>query len=176
MIKAEMNDGSIYNIGVNGNAKKFRALVDNIKTIYNSEMGNPIGVIVKFLNGDEQKAIVSENDTFDWENGVAICVMKEFLCTIAGVDSSKGTYLFNSLVKSAIKSFELSEEIRKEIAEDEEIIKRKREKRYEKKKKRAEKRMREFCRIMTEELFNAVPAFDPDRDEDYSDEDSDTAE
>ena len=129
--------------------------VKEIKELTKNEYEEPSGVLVEFENGDKQKAIVQYGDLYDYETGVAICLFKELLCRITEEKAERGTYLFNKLVKNALKSQKKFEEEQRKEEELQSLIKHRRDKRFEKKKKRAEKEIERQIEIQKEAYIRA---------------------
>lgn len=144
----------------------FDKVMDNVKVkeikelmkVHNKddEILYPVGVLIEFENGDKQKAVVQGDDWYDYETGVAICLFKELLCRITGEESERGTYLFNKLVKEALKSQRKFEEEQEKEEELQALIKHRRDKRFEKKKKRAEREAEKQIEIQKEAYIRAM--------------------
>lgn len=120
--------------------------IKNVKTIDNKV------VIVEFDNGDVQKAVCMPGDTFDFEKGVEVCVMKHLL--------GKSTYY--KALKDAdkqIKTLEMAEEKAKADAE----LKARREvKEARRKAARAERKRAARVAEMKEAYLSALKEYNGD--------------
>jgi hypothetical protein len=129
--------------------------VIQIKIINNKEM-QPIGVIVEFEDGTQQKAICSEDDVFNYEMGVLICLVKRMLTLFNHLDNDRGTYYYNKLMDIVFKQHD--ETMRKKQTEEEtkKIIARKRAKRAKKLLKKQEKKREQEIEIQKEAIVRAM--------------------
>lgn len=106
-------------------------------------------VEVTFYGGDKQKAVCAEEDTFDLETAISICITKHLL---------GGTKAYNDAVKRGMKVYK---DKQKKIAEEEKLkklIANKRAKRLAKKQKQTEKKREEAIAIQTEAYIRAMKA------------------
>lgn len=113
--------------------------------VYNNRV-----VKCEFKDGTTQKAVLHDEDTFDLEVGIGICITKHLLEKKACGKS--GTYLYNKAIKHALKTMEDDKAVEKAKEEEAERVKNIRKKKEAKKRRREEERMRKFARILGEQL------------------------
>lgn len=113
--------------------------------IYKDKDGKDKVVVVKFADGTEERAVCCEEDNFDLERGVEICVLKYLLG-----DRYRTTI---SDVMKQIKAIDKEKEAKKK---EEAEIAAKKEKAVRKKARRAENLRKKRISEMEEAYFNAM--------------------
>lgn len=98
----------------------------------------PIGTVVEFENGDTQRAIVQPGDMYDFDVGVSICLMKEMMQVLTGVD---GTKIYNDYIRKSLKNYYRKERARQK-ADKVEKEKRLARERYRQKRARTKRNRR----------------------------------
>ena len=119
-------------IGRLNNNFVFRRIIPDIKDVRVNNHGKSPIVIVEFCDGTSEKAILSEEDTFNLEQGVSVCITKKLLSMVC----PNGSSLYNKIIKRAINIFE--NRLRNE--ENALMEKEKEEERRERKRKKNEER------------------------------------
>lgn len=113
--------------------------------IYKDRDGKEKVVVVKFVDGTEERAVCCEEDNFDLERGVEICVMKHYL-------GDK----YRAMVSDAMKQIKAIDK-EKEVKKKEEVeIAAKKAKAARKKAKRAENLRKKRISEMEEAYLNAM--------------------
>lgn len=107
--------------------------ISSIKVINNKV------VIMKFEDGTVEKAVTNDNDTFNLEQGISICLTKRLL---DDKQCDGGSSLYNKLVKHALEIYQKNIDKEKKEAE---------EKAEQEKEERAAQAEREARRIIKEE-------------------------
>ena len=115
---------------------KISVALKEVKIITNEE-DVAIGVKITFENGDVQKAICSEDDVFNLEYGITICLLKQFLGALGSTNASRD---YNNMVRDVLKQYEKQELAKLEEEEKKAQIEYRRAKRAEKKRRRAERK------------------------------------
>lgn len=115
---------------------KITILLKEVKIITNEE-DVAIGVKITFGNGDVQKSICSEDDVFNLEYGITICLFKELLKLMGSHNESRD---YNNMVRDVLKQCEKQELAQLEEEAKKAQIEYRRAKRAEKKKRRAERK------------------------------------
>lgn len=130
---------------------KRKPLVSDVKT-YNEKV-----VIVEWSDGTQTKSICSDNDVFDFDFGVTICILKKYL-EQDGVKS--GTKAYNDLmdkIHSMPERKKKLEAYRQKLREQRELGEgRRRRKAAKKRQKRIEEAARIFVGVQTEETKKFV--------------------
>ena len=101
-------------------------------------------------NRTETKAVCNEDDNFDLENGVTVCVYKYLL----GEDTYKG------IIKDAMRQVKAVDKAKEDKKAREELIERKRIKAARKKARRRERQRQERISEMQEAYFKAMVEHD----------------
>lgn len=118
-------------------------------------------VIVTFVDGTEEKAVLSNEDTFNLETGISICLTKKLLSFKQG---DAGSTLYNKLIKHALKIYEnqIKEKDKKEKEEKElsEKLERITKKRAAKKERREAKKREYLINIQKEAYIRAMREID----------------
>jgi hypothetical protein len=109
---------------------------------------NNVCVEVTFKDGTKERAICCPDDTFNFETGLVICLIKKMLST----KQKSGTYMYNKLVKKACKVAE-EQRLEKAAKEAEELAKKKK---ALKEKKRKERRLANRRERRKQELAEAI--------------------
>lgn len=103
-------------------------------------------VEVKFLDGDKQKAVCQESDTFSLEQAVSICLTKHLL---------GGTSAYNKAIKNGMKVYEDKLKAERNAKAEEDRITKRRVKKAAYMKRRTEKRREEQIEIQKEAYVRA---------------------
>lgn len=127
--------------------------IKNVKTIDNKV------VIVEFSNGDVQKAVCMPEDTFDFEKGVEVCVMKHLL----------GKSAYYKALKDADKQIEALKVAEEKAKADAEIQKRKAERTEKYKARKAERKRAARVAEMKEAYLSALKEYNGNIDFDADD-------
>ena len=115
---------------------KISVSLKEVKIITNEE-DVAIGVKVTFDGGSTQKAICSEDDVFNLEYGITICLLKQFLEALGSANASRD---YNNMVRDVLKQYEKQEDAKLVEEEKKAQIEYRRAKRAEKKRRRAERK------------------------------------
>lgn len=115
---------------------KWKWLIKEVKIITNEE-DVAIGVKITFDGGSVQKAICSEDDVFNLEYGITICLVKQLLKVLGSANASRD---YNNAVRDVLKQYEKQELAELEEEEKKAQIEYRRAKRAEKKRRRAERK------------------------------------
>ena len=75
----------------------FRRIMPDIKDV---RINNEV-VVVEFCDGTSEKATLSEEDTFNFEQGISICITKKLLSMMC----PNGSGLYNKIIKRAISVY-----------------------------------------------------------------------
>lgn len=122
--------------------------IKSVKTI------NKKVVIVEFGNGDTQKAVCMPEDTFDFEKGIEVCVMKHLL----------GKSAYYKALKDADKQIKALENNKKKAKADAELKAKKEAKESRRKAARAERKRAARVDEMKEAYLAALKEFNGDAD------------
>ena len=120
-------------------------------TIVDYKIINNTVVIVTFSDGTTEKAVCDENDTFDFEKAIEICVCKK---------KFGGSKEYNNAIKKALKQVRSIDYKKKKEAEEEERIAHRKAKYAERQAKRKAKRRQEQVNIQSEAFFKAMIMYD----------------
>lgn len=101
-----------------------------IRKIKDYKVFNNKAVVVYFMDGTTEKAVCDENDVFDLERAIEICVLKKYF----------GASNYASICKSSMKKIKAIDENKAVLAEEEIRIAKKKEKNAKKKAERIAKR------------------------------------
>lgn len=96
-------------------------------------------VIVDFTDGTSEKAVLSPEDSFNFEQGISICLTKKLLSNLT---RGNGSSVYNKLIKHTMKVYEKNRENEIKLKELEEAAKRKAEKERERQRMKAERRFK----------------------------------
>lgn len=76
----------------------FRRIMPDIKdVVINDEDGTSV-VIVEFCDGTSERAVLSKEDTFNFEQGISVCITKKLLSMVC----PNGNGLYNKIIKRAM--------------------------------------------------------------------------
>ena len=140
-------------------SKSFEAIlkkdlaVKKIELFPNEE--SPRAMVVTFISGGTQKAVVQEGDVFDYDTGLAICLFKQLLHVVTKEDSKRSNYMYGKLIKNAIKADKVYRETKKMIEEIEAEDERKRKKTALKRAKRKAKAINLQIEIQKQAILRA---------------------
>lgn len=157
--KKEENMIKIENVSVKYEIKTF---VDKTKR---DENGNyvvtkkemPVATIVIFENGSTQTAYCDENDNFNLETGISICVTRELMKRLYGIKDDTSAY--NKIIRQGMKTYKnyckAVEKTKKRVAEQEAIAKNRKIKEQKRREKRAVKKKEREIEILAEAIRRA---------------------
>ena len=157
--KKEENMIKIENVSVKYETKTF---VDKTKR---DENGNyvvtkkemPVATIVLFENGSTQTAYCDENDDFNLETGISICVTRELMKRLYGIKDDTSAY--NKIIRHGMKTYKnhckAIEKTKKRIAEKEAIERNRKIKEQKRREKRAAKKKEREIEILAEAIRRA---------------------
>lgn len=92
-----------YNIAVRDEDGIYIDLMPNIedvRVVNKPNTDEPKVVMVDFVDGTTEKAILSDEDTYSLETGISICITKKLMSVS---DSVSGTKVYNSVIRHAMK-------------------------------------------------------------------------
>ncbi len=117
----------------------------------------PVATIVYFENSSVQTAYCDENDEFNLEVGISICVTRELMKRLYGVSGE--TNVYNKVIRQGMKAYKthckFKEATKKYYAEKEAIEKNKKIKEQKRREKRAAKKKEREIEILTEAMRRA---------------------
>lgn len=157
--KKEENMIKIENVSVKYETKTF---VDKTKR---DENGNyvvtkkemPVATIVLFENGSTQTAYCDENDDFNLETGISICVTRELMKRLYGIKDDTSAY--NKIIRHGMKTYKnhckVIEKTKKRIAEQKTIERNRKIKEQKRREKRAAKKKEREIEILAEAIRRA---------------------
>lgn len=118
----------------------------------------PVATIVTFENGNTQIAVCDENDEFNLETGISICVTRELMERLYGI-SNECASPYNKIIRQGMKVYKNHCKIKKinekRIAEKEAIEKNKKIKEQKRREKRAAKKKEREIEILAEAIRRA---------------------
>lgn len=118
----------------------------------------PVATIVTFENGNTQIAVCDENDEFNLETGISICVTRELMERLYGI-SNKYASPYNKVIRQGMKAYKNRCKIKKinekRIAEQKAIEKNRKIKEQKRREKRAAKKKEREIEILTEAMKRA---------------------
>ena len=118
----------------------------------------PVATIVTFENGNTQIAVCDENDEFNLETGISICVTRELMERLYGM-SIKYASPYNKIIRQGMKAYKnrckIKKNNEKRIAEQKAIEKNKKIKEQKRREKRAAKKKEREIEILTEAMKRA---------------------
>lgn len=157
--KKEENMIKIENVSVKYETKTF---VDKTRR---DENGNyvvtkkemPVATIVVFENGSTQAAYCDENDNFNLETGISICVTRELMKRLYGIKDDTSAY--NKIIRHGMKTYKnhckAVEKTKKWVAEQEAIERNRKIKEQKRREKRAAKKKEREIEILAEAIRRA---------------------
>ena len=117
----------------------------------------PVATVVYFENGSTQTAYCDEDDEFNLEVGISICVTRELMKRLYGI--SDKTNVYNKVIRQGIKAYKKrcksEEAAKKYYAEKEAIEKNKKIKEQKRREKRAAKKKEREIEILAEAIKRA---------------------
>ena len=157
--KKEENMIKIENVSVKYETKTF---VDKTRR---DENGNyvvtkkemPVATIVVFENGSTQTAYCDENDDFNLETGISICVTRELMKRLYGIKDDTSAY--NKIIRHGMKTYKnhckAVEKTKKWVAEQKAIERNRKIKEQKRREKRAAKKKEREIEILAEAIRRA---------------------
>lgn len=120
----------------------------------------PVATIVTFENGNTQIAVCDENDEFNLETGISICVTRELMKRLYGYGiSNESASSYNKIIRQGMKAYKNHCKIKKinekRIAEQKAIEKNKKIKEQKRREKRAAKKKEREIEILAEAIKRA---------------------
>ena len=117
----------------------------------------PVATIVYFENGSVQTAYCDENDEFNLEVGISICVTRELMKRLYGISGE--TNVYNKVIRQGMKAYKthckFKELTKKYIAEAKAIEKNRKIKEQKRREKRAAKKKEREIEILAEAIKRA---------------------
>ena len=117
----------------------------------------PVATIVYFENGSTQTAYCDENDEFNLEVGISICVTRELMKRLYGISGE--TNVYNKVIRQGMKAYKthckFKELTKKYIAEAKAIEKNRKIKEQKRREKRAAKKKEREIEILAEAIKRA---------------------
>ena len=117
----------------------------------------PVATIVYFENGSTQTAYCDENDEFNLEVGISICVTRELMKRLYGISGETNAY--NKVIRQGMKAYKnrckFENAYKKYIAEKEAVKKNKKIKEQKRREKRAAKKKEREIEILAEAIKRA---------------------
>ena len=114
-------------------------------------------VIVEFADGTSEKAIVSPEDYYSFEQGVSICLTKKL---ISDLTYGNGSSIYNKLIKHCLKVYQRNREFERRMEELKADTERREAKEKERQRRKAARRKQrehdEMVSIFTESFKNAI--------------------
>lgn len=118
----------------------------------------PVATIVTFENGNTQIAICDENDEFNLETGISICVTRELMERLYGI-SNECASPYNKVIRQGMKAYKNRCKTKKinekRIAEQKAIEKNRKIKEQKRREKRAAKKKEREIEILAEAIRRA---------------------
>ena len=118
----------------------------------------PVATIVTFENGNTQIAVCDENDEFNLETGISICVTRELMKRLYGI-SNESASSYNKIIRQGMKAYKkrckFKEATKKYYAEKEAIEKNRKIKEQKRREKRVAKKKEREIEILTEAMRRA---------------------
>lgn len=128
-----------------------------ISAIEDIQVFNDRVVMVKFVDGTTEKAVLDDSDTFSIEQGISICITKKILSALT---KGNGGSVYNKLVEYGLKAYEEIKERKyesaKENAEKNAKAKRNAERAKKKRAKKAAKKREYDIEIQKEAYLRAM--------------------
>lgn len=114
----------------------FRRIMPDIKDVVINDEDDTSVVIVEFCDGTSERAVLSKEDTFNFEQGISVCITKKLLSMVC----PNGSGLYNKIIKRAMnvhknRLYNEAKALKKEKEEAE-----RRERKHKKNEKRRAKR------------------------------------
>lgn len=86
-----------------------------ISAIEDVQVLNDRVIMVKFVDGTTEKAVLDDSDTFSIEQGISICIAKKILSALT---KGNGSSVYNKLVEYGLKAYEEIKERKYESAKE----------------------------------------------------------
>lgn len=119
----------------NGCLKDYHDL--RLPTVKDVEVLNDRVVIVYFDDGTSEKALLSEDDEFNLEQGISICLTKRILSTLS---NGNGGTVYNKLIKYCLGVYNKNRHKEKDEEQKQKAAKERRKKIEDKKRKKHERK------------------------------------
>ena len=117
----------------------------------------PVATIVTFENGSIQTAYCDENDEFNLEVGISICVTRELMKRLYNISGETNKY--NKIIRQGLKVYKnhckYLDDLKKKKAESEAIEKNRKIKEQKRREKRAAKKKEREIEILAEAIRRA---------------------
>lgn len=133
----------------NPNQKKEKQWINGLPAVKKVETYNNRVVKVTFIDGTFTKSVCSENDTFDLDVGITICLMKRLF-------GQKGTAVYNQLLRDIHNVMDENEKVKKLEAEQKQLEKEKKRKNEEKRAAGRLKKKEEQIDIQKQAILRAL--------------------
>ena len=130
-----------------------RAIMSNIKDI--RVHGNT--VVMVFADNTKTVAVLHDEDDFNLEQGISICITKKLL-------GDGGGAIYNKLIRKALKVMEQNEKAEKAAKEKEEAIKQRKKAAVDKRNKKKAKKRDEQIEIQKEAIVRAIETITANND------------
>ena len=130
-----------------------RAIMSNIKDI--RVHGNT--VVMVFADNTKTVAVLHDEDDFNLEQGISICITKKLL-------GDDGGAIYNKLIRKALKVMEQNEKAEKAAKEKEEAIKQRKKAAVDKRNKKKAKKRDEQIEIQKEAFVRAIETITTNND------------
>lgn len=134
--------------------RKIMPSVKEIKPIANDKMY--IGIKVIFSDDSVEKAICDSEDIFNYDYGLAICIMKRLFSVMFNNDEFTGTYYFNKIMDLAFRNNSKTFEEKVKADKEKEKEKRRREKNRLRKEKQKNAKREAAIEIQKEAYVRAM--------------------
>lgn len=119
--------------------------------VLKNKNGEDNGIKLWFRDGSTTQAVCQQGDSFDFDTGVSICILKKLLG-----ETKNGGCAYHSLLRKVRKRHQADLEAERKQAQTDELIRRKRAKRAEKKARKQERARQEKIDILAEAIKSAM--------------------
>ena len=152
--KLDVVDNKIYVIRYkDGFYNGARAIMSNIKDI--RVHGNTVVMI--FADNTKTVAVLHDEDDFNLEQGISICITKKLL-------GDDGGAIYNKLIRKALKVMEQNEKAEKATKEKEEVVRQRKKAAADKRNKKKAKKRDEQIEIQKEAFVRAIETITANND------------
>lgn len=108
-------------------------------------------VIVKFSDGSFTKSVCSDNDRFDLDVGITVCVLKKII---------GGTKNYNDLMRSIYKTIQNNAEMKKAAAEEKKALANKQKEKHDKKIRKQNEQLEIGKEIISDSVLSALEKYE----------------